>query len=91
MLLKAEDVGQYVGSSDYFLRVRRMMNGQLATHVVADYLREFWKHILDHIRKHLGRHLSEVPFQIVITVPAVWKSYARKDMLQAARMAGIPE
>ena len=54
------------------------------------YLKELWGHTLDSIRKARGDTILEaLTFHIVITVPAIWKDYAREAMQQAASMAGM--
>lgn len=61
-----------------------------AVDLVADYLKEFWSHILSTINRARGESVVDaLRFHVVITVPAIWKGYARQSMEQAAKKAGI--
>lgn len=61
-----------------------------AVEVIADYLREIWTHSLDAIKRAKGRNLVEAtPIHVVLTVPAIWKEYARDEMRKAVDEAGI--
>lgn len=63
-----------------------------AVDVVGDYLGALWKHVLETIYKARGEHVIDaMVFHVVITVPAIWKDYARQAMGEAARKAGILE
>lgn len=58
--------------------------------LVADYLRLLWAHTLKVIEKSRGAEfLPALRFHIVITVPAIWKGYARQSMEEAAQKAGL--
>ncbi|KAJ4219343.1 hypothetical protein NW759_007732 [Fusarium solani] len=65
-------------------------NGKTAIDLIADYLRAIWCHTLESIAKDRGDSVLEAyQFHVVITVPAIWKDYARQDMEKAAKKAGI--
>ncbi|KAM6516180.1 hypothetical protein FALCPG4_014371 [Fusarium falciforme] len=65
-------------------------NGKTAIDLIADYLRAIWNHTLEVIAKDRGDSVLEAyQFHVVITVPAIWKDYARQDMEKAAKKAGI--
>ncbi|KAF4982165.1 hypothetical protein FZEAL_2142 [Fusarium zealandicum] len=92
LLLKEEDLSPELRSSEFLLRARKMMreNGKTAIDLISDYLRLLWAHTLEIITKDRGETVLEaLQLHVVITVPAIWKGYARQDMEQAARRAGI--
>lgn len=92
LLLRAEDIDPDVRKSEFLVRARRMLHesGKTAVSLVADYLRLFWLHAISTIERARGESVIEaLTIHIVITVPAIWKSYARRDMEDAAEQAGI--
>ncbi|KAL6354823.1 hypothetical protein LRP88_12180 [Fusarium phalaenopsidis] len=92
LLLKEEDLSPELRSSEFLLRARKMAreNGKTAIDLIADYLRAIWRHTLESIAKDRGDSVLEAhQFHVVITVPAIWKDYARQDMEKAAKKAGI--
>lgn len=92
LLLKEEDLDADLRASEIILRGRRMLreNGKTAVDLIADYLRAIWKHTLENINKSRGESVVDaLTFHVVITVPAIWKGYARQGMESAAKKAGI--
>lgn len=92
LLLKEEDLSPELRSSEFLLRAKKMTreNGKTAIGLIADYLRAIWCHTLESIAKDRGDSVLEAyQFHVVITVPAIWKDYARQDMEKAAKKAGI--
>jgi hypothetical protein len=92
LLLKDEDLSAELRSSEFLLRGRKMLRetGKCAVDLIADYLGALWKHILDIIKKSRGEAVIDaLQFHIVITVPAIWKGYARQDMEKAAKKSGV--
>ncbi|KAI8713422.1 hypothetical protein NCS52_01286900 [Fusarium sp. LHS14.1] len=92
LLLKEEDLSPELRSSEFLLRARKMAveNGKTSIDLIADYLRGIWLHTLESIAKDRGESVLEAyQFHVVITVPAIWKDYARQDMEKAAKQAGI--
>ncbi|KAK8102078.1 hypothetical protein PG984_015224 [Apiospora sp. TS-2023a] len=92
LLLKEEDLDPSLRSSEFVLRGRQHMRdeGKTAVELVADYLRALWCHILKSIAKARGEVVVDVSrFHVVITVPAIWRPYARQAMRDAAEKAGI--
>jgi hypothetical protein len=92
LLLKEEDLDENLRFSEFLLRGRKMLreNDKTAVGLIADYLRLLWKHILDTICKSRGESVVDaLSFHVVITVPAIWKGYARQGMEVAARKSGI--
>ncbi|KAI0904023.1 hypothetical protein F4823DRAFT_616447 [Ustulina deusta] len=92
LLVQEEDLDPSLKSSEFILRARQFLRleGKTAVDLIADYLRALWGHTLQTIAKARGQTvLDALRFHVVITVPAIWKGYARRDMEQAARNAGI--
>ncbi|KAI1080046.1 hypothetical protein F5B20DRAFT_590217 [Whalleya microplaca] len=92
LLLEPEDLQDHLRSS-YHIRVARCMVqglGKGAVEVVGDYLGVLWKHIMGEIQTEKGRNLIlGTPIHVVLTVPAIWKDYARERMRHASDRAGI--
>lgn len=92
LLLKDEDLQPEIRESEFVLRSRKALRklGKSPVDVIADYLRVLWGHIQDTITKSRGKSVvNALTFHVVLTVPAIWKQYARQDMEKAARQAGI--
>lgn len=92
LLLRDEDLDENLRASECVLRGRKMLeeSNKTATELIADYLGALWIHILETIHKERGKSVIEkLTFHVVITVPAIWKDYARQDMEGAARRSGI--
>ncbi|KGO38854.1 hypothetical protein PEXP_098020 [Penicillium expansum] len=92
LLLRDEDVAKEQRQSKAFFRARKLMRetGKTATDLVADYLRLLWQHTVETIHLiHSELDISALAFHVFITVPAIWKDYARKAMEKAAENAGI--
>lgn len=57
---------------------------------MADYIKLLWNYAIEMITKARGDDIvSNLRFHVVITVPAIWKGYARQSMREAALKAGI--
>lgn len=94
LLVKDEDLHPELRFSDYIVQGRKMMRdtNKTASDLIADYLRPFWKHTLYTIAKTYREEAMEaLIFKVVVTVPAIWKDYARKGMMEAIEKAGIFE
>ncbi|CAG7561921.1 unnamed protein product [Fusarium equiseti] len=91
LILKDEDLTPELRSSEFLLRARQMMrqNEKTPYKLISDYLRMLWKHTLNTITKDRGSAVDALQFHVVITVPAIWKDYARQHMMEAAKKAGI--
>lgn len=92
LLLKEEDLDDDVKASEPLLRARKMLreNNKTAVDLVADYLRKLWQHTLQDIIDDRKEYIVDaLRLHVVITVPAIWKGYARQAMETAARQAGI--
>lgn len=79
-------------SSEYVLAARRQMEEEDKTPIdlIADYLRVLWAYILENVAKSVGEDVVEFSrIHIVITVPAIWRGYARQAMKDAAAKAGL--
>ena len=61
-----------------------------AVDCTADYLKGLWAHTLKSIKSDRNDVIvSNLAFHVVITIPAIWKDYAREAMKEAAKKAGI--
>ncbi|KAL4812323.1 hypothetical protein BDW67DRAFT_127450 [Aspergillus spinulosporus] len=92
LLLHDEDLTDDVKTSEFFLRAKKMLRdtGKTPVGLIADYLRALWQHTMETINKALGDSIMDgLRFHVVITVPAIWKAYARQSMQDAAKRAGI--
>ncbi|KAK8078892.1 hypothetical protein PG994_002699 [Apiospora phragmitis] len=92
LLLKDEDLEAEIRSSEQLLRARKMLkeNNKSEIDLIADYLRKLWQHTLSKIRQVRDENIVEaLRFHVVITVPAIWKGYARQGMETAAKKAGM--
>ncbi|KAJ8119298.1 hypothetical protein ONZ43_g3722 [Nemania bipapillata] len=91
LLLRDEHLSPEHKKSRYLDRAREFLRETEKTpkDLVADYLRLLWQHILDTIYKARGESISALKIHIVITVPAIWQSYARESMREAASKAGM--
>ncbi|KAI1135666.1 hypothetical protein F5Y05DRAFT_416006 [Hypoxylon sp. FL0543] len=92
LLLKDEDLTADLKSSEFILRSRKMLreSEKTAVDAVADYLRGLWEHVHSEITKARGLGVVDaLRFHVVITLPAIWKGYARQSMQEAVKKAGI--
>ncbi|KAF7552713.1 hypothetical protein G7Z17_g4127 [Cylindrodendrum hubeiense] len=92
LLLKDEDQGEEIRNHEYLVKARKMLADEQksTTDAIADYLKLLWQHVLETIVKARGKNVVEaLTFHVVITVPAIWKNYARDSMFKAAKEAGI--
>lgn len=92
LLLHNEDLEPELRESEFMVQARYMTeeSGKTAVDLVADYLRLLWKHTMSTIERSRGETVVEaLPIHIVLTVPAIWKSYARQAMEEAAKKSGI--
>lgn len=92
LLLKDEDLGPALSSSEHVQRCRRMLrdSGKTPTDLVADYLRLLWAHVLETIGRDRGdAAVDGMPFHVILAVPAIWQGYARQRMEDAVVQAGI--
>ncbi|KAG7294155.1 hypothetical protein NEMBOFW57_004223 [Staphylotrichum longicolle] len=92
LLVPEEDLDDKLRTSDYVLRARKMLRELDKTPVdaIADFLGSLWAHILASIYKERTKStIATMTFHVVITVPAIWKDAARKDMEMAATKANI--
>lgn len=92
LLLRDEDLDDKLKASEFLIRGRKMLkeSKKTATDLIADYLGALWRHTLDTIHKARRESVIEaLRFHVVITVPAIWKDYARQGMEEAARKSGM--
>ena len=92
LLLREDDLAPELKASEFILRGRKTLreSGKTTIDLIGDYLGALWKHIIETIYKSSGKTVIEaMAFHVVITVPAIWKDYARQGMEEAARKAEI--
>jgi molecular chaperone DnaK (HSP70) len=78
----------FVSESDMRRQLGR--SGKDATTVVADYLREIYRHTMEELANTYGQmFMKTTKLQFVLTVPAVWSDGAKNATLVAAQRAGI--
>ncbi|KAI0453565.1 hypothetical protein F5B21DRAFT_525719 [Xylaria acuta] len=94
LLLEQDDLPVNLRHSSHIQAARDMMEnvGKTAIELVGDYLKVLWKHIIADIKAQKGASLvGGTRYHVVLSVPAIWKEYARDRMRQAAQRAGILE
>ncbi|KAI1409418.1 actin-like ATPase domain-containing protein [Hypoxylon sp. FL1857] len=92
LLVNEDDLADHLKDSPQLAQAKQMLSdaGKSAIEVVADYLMHLWNHALENVRRSVGkRTLDRTPFQVVLTIPAIWKAYAVARMRRAAKQAGI--
>jgi len=92
LLLEDADLKPEFDNSKYIKEARETLKslGKSAVDVVADYLKAIWQHTLKEMTRNDGPGAVEgQPFRVVITLPAIWPTYAQNRMYQAASQAGI--
>ncbi|KAI0969940.1 hypothetical protein F4678DRAFT_480682 [Xylaria arbuscula] len=92
LLAQSEDIYPEIRDSNFLTRARDMIGekGTSAVELIADYLRMLWKHTMSTIERARGESaIDALPIHVVITVPALWKSYARQSMREAAEKSGM--
>ena len=92
LLLRENDMSKTIRDSTQIICAREMLRQQKkdVVDVVGDYLRLLWNSAMQDIGKQLPRQsVDGMPFRVVITVPAIWPTYAQESMRKAAEKAGI--
>lgn len=91
LLLHEDDLPPGIRESEILLRARKRIreSQKTAIDLIADYLGALWRHILDTINRARQPVIEALKFHVVITVPAIWKDYARQSMEKAAEKSGI--
>ncbi|KAI6613465.1 hypothetical protein MCOR14_011598 [Pyricularia oryzae] len=92
LLLREEDMNDEMDVSEHLVSARGFLSrtNKTAIDVVSDFLGALWKHTITKIVRARGQMVVDaLVFCVVITVPAIWKGYARQAMHKAADQAGI--
>jgi molecular chaperone DnaK (HSP70) len=94
LLLDDADIQEGVRDSEYLRKTKASLrdgkNSKDPIDVVADYLKLLWQHTIQSMKRERGdMGVDGLPFKVVLTVPAIWKEYAKERMHQAAEKAGI--
>ena len=93
LLLNPDDTQDDVKNSDQLKAARAKLRGAPGSEaaavvdLIAEFLRNLWKHALKDIGKEMD--IDALPLKVALTVPAIWPNYAREKMKEAARKAGI--
>jgi molecular chaperone DnaK (HSP70) len=81
-----------IRSNDSVVTAKRLLeeSNKAVVDCIADYLRALWCHTIKTIQQARGNSLvSNLTFHVVITIPAIWKDYARESMRNAVDKAVI--
>ncbi|KAI0163950.1 hypothetical protein GGR57DRAFT_498034 [Xylariaceae sp. FL1272] len=92
LLLEPEDLQDHVRDSTHIklAKLRMQELGKSPVDLVGDYLKALWDHCINEIEDENGDYLIRAtPIHVILTVPAIWKGYARQRMQEAATKAGI--
>lgn len=92
LLLDDADLQEHLKDAPQLISARQRLleMGKKPIDVIADYLRNLWSHVMADVEKAMTpSFVKSTPFRIIITVPAIWKSYMRERMREAANMAGL--
>jgi molecular chaperone DnaK (HSP70) len=93
LLLREQDLPPQVRAYGYLKTMRRRLKeqGLTAVDVTGDYLRRLWDHCQGQIASEIGGEevLASTSLKVVMAIPAIWPSYAKDLMREAADAAGI--
>ncbi|KAI3333754.1 hypothetical protein F4824DRAFT_490685 [Ustulina deusta] len=92
LLLNDEDLQNHLQDSSHLHDAKKSLSklGKNAVQLIGDYLKVLWDHALTQIQNAKGQALIDgMPFEVVVTVPAIWTDYSRCRMREAAGLAGI--
>ncbi|KAI1307114.1 hypothetical protein F5Y03DRAFT_405699 [Xylaria venustula] len=92
LLLNDGDLQNHLKGSSHLHDAKRLLSKlrKSPVQVTSDYLKALWNHALKQICDEKGSNFVDgMPFEVVLTVPAIWTDYARGRMYEAAKLAGI--
>ncbi|KAI0490838.1 hypothetical protein F4859DRAFT_508633 [Xylaria cf. heliscus] len=92
LLLDEPDLQSHLKNSNHIKQARESIEktGKDVVTVISDYLSKVWEQALEAIIRARGRQfVSTNPFQVVVTVPAIWQDYAVQRMERVLTKAGI--
>ncbi|QBZ53325.1 hypothetical protein PoMZ_09001 [Pyricularia oryzae] len=87
LLFREEDINNDTDVSEYLVSAREFLSriNKIAIDVVSNFLGALWKYTITKIVRARGQMVVDaLVFRVVITVPAIWKGYARQAMHKAA-------
>lgn len=85
-----QSLPNYVSLDD--LKQQLAANGKNVGTAVSEYLKALFDHTRETLKRCYGEFfVSQTPFKVVLTVPAVWSDAAQEATLSAAKDAGIGE
>lgn len=91
-LLDEEDLPRHIRDSEQMKSAQSLLkqSNKHAVEVIGDYLRELWEHSLESIERATGNEMVQISkFLVVVTLPAIWPTYAQVRMREAIEKAGI--
>ncbi|POR38244.1 Uncharacterized protein TPAR_01548 [Tolypocladium paradoxum] len=92
LLLDDEDLPEHVRNSNHVetAKTRLKQSNKHPVEAIGDYMREFWKHGYKDIERSVGKsRVDASKFELVVTLPAIWPSYARMRLRKAIELAGL--
>ncbi|KAK3398271.1 hypothetical protein B0T20DRAFT_498039 [Sordaria brevicollis] len=92
LLLDSEDLPDDIRDSNKLKEARLYLekHNKTAEEAISVFLRHLWNHSIQRITETIGRNMMNYSsFHVVMTLPAIWPSYAQNRMREAARAAGI--
>jgi molecular chaperone DnaK (HSP70) len=93
LLLNETDLPPYTQEYGYLRKMRTRLDKEELepVDVTGDYLRRLWNHVHSQIANEIGgdEALRLANIKVVMTIPAIWPSYAMDHMRAAADAAGI--
>ncbi|KAF9873766.1 hypothetical protein CkaCkLH20_08876 [Colletotrichum karsti] len=92
LLVDQEDLPEHLRESAKIAKARKLVHdcNKDPVEVISGYLRLLWNHAIGCITKTAGPKLVQMSrFQVIITLPAIWPSYAKSRMRRAAEDAGV--
>ncbi|PNY28423.1 Uncharacterized protein TCAP_01645 [Tolypocladium capitatum] len=92
LLLDDKDLPEHVRNSNHIksAKSRLKQTNKHPVEAIGDYMREFWKHGYKDIARSVGKsRVATSRFELVVTLPAIWPSYARMRLRKAIELAGL--
>lgn len=92
LLLDDKDWPEHVRNSNHLESARLLLkkSNKHPVEAIGDYMRAFWKHGYQDIERSVGKsRVDNSIFELVVTLPAIWPSYAQMRMRTAIELAGL--
>lgn len=94
LLVNPQDHDEDTRASAYLQRAQADLQalGISPVQAISIFLRRMFEHAVKELTHSLGQAtVDSSRFHVVLTVPAIWKEYARQSMREAVKRAGILE